>query len=113
MENSKQKKSHPRLPKIKILQTVQKNLTIFGIGPNLAIQPFNEKTLIGLLIIGSGIIDLFYLFTLSETFAEYIQAIYICSAFTLIALVLMVTIFNSNELYKIMNDCECIINISE
>lgn len=116
MENSKEKKSQLPLPKIKILQIVQKNLTFIGIGPDSAmhLQSYIGKILIGLLLIGSGIFDLLiYIFTVAETFAEYTQSIYVCSVFILIALSLVITIFNLNNLYKTINDCECLINTSE
>lgn len=116
MENSKRRKSKLPLPKIKILQIVQKNLITIGICPDSAmhLKSFNGKNLIGLLLLGSATFDmLMYIFTIAETFAEYTQSIYVCSACILIALALVITIFYSSKLYKTIIDCECLINISE
>lgn len=102
--------------KITILQTVQKSLSYLGIGLNPAhkLQSFNGKILIDLLILTTAIIwSLMYIFNDAETFTEYTSSIYLCSSFILIILVLIITIFHSTELYKIINACECIINMRE
>lgn len=116
MEYSEQAYSQSQQPKITILQTVQRNLTYLGIGlnPTNKQQMFNWKILIDLLVLTAAIIwILLYILNDAETFTEYTSSIYLCTSFILIILMLSITIVNSTELYQIINDCECLINIRE
>lgn len=112
MENFKKS----QLPKIKILQLVQKNLASLGIYLNSAnkVQQLNGKILIDFLMLTTAISwALTYAFIDAETFTEYNQSIYVCTSFVLITSVLAITVVNSTKLYKIINNCECLINIRE
>lgn len=114
MDYSQHRNSQSQQPKIKILHTVQKNLIYLGIGLNPAIklQTSNGKILINFLILTTAVVwMLLYILNNAETFTEYTQSIYLSSSFILMILALIITIFNSTKLYKIINHCECLINI--
>lgn len=106
----------PNLPKIKIFQAIQKNLLTIGIGRNSAMQlrQFNLNILMDFLTLGCGIICmLMHIFTEVRTFIELTQSIYMFSSFTLLSVALMILIFNLDEWFSTINDCECLVNISK
>lgn len=108
MENSK--------PKMKIFQLTQKYLATAGICPNLVQQqyPFNRKIFMGFFILILYIFcSMMYLFYTSKTFTENTRTIFMCSLAALIFLVLLILIFNVEELFKVINDCETIVNTGE
>lgn len=110
MENFEQS----QLPKVKILQSVQKNLACLGIyfSSTNKMQKFNGKVLTDFLMLTTAIgWTLMYIFINAETFTEYNQSIYICTSFVLITSVLAITSLNSTKLYIIINHCEYLINV--
>lgn len=110
MENYEQKQ-----PKLKILQLVQKYFANVGISPILAAQPypFNGKLVMGsatlVLYVICSLMDLFYN---DKTFAENMVTICMCSLAALIFFTLMILILNVEELFRIINDFETIVNTS-
>lgn len=111
MENS-----HSKLRKLKIFRVIQKNLSAVGIDSNSGNQfrRFNEKNIMGLLKLSICIAgSLMYIFNEAKTFLEYTQSIYMCSTFIIVTLILIVLIFNLNELSKNIQDCERIANTSK
>lgn len=115
MESSKEKKSQLPSRKIKILQTIQKNIVTIGIGTNSAtkLKSFNARILWGLLILGIAIIsNMMYIIDDVETFAEYTQSIYKCSAYILEALDLLIAIYISSETNIMIDNCERLVNTS-
>ena len=118
MENSKQNEPKPskKIQKIKIFQIIQKNFATIGIGPNSAMQlrVFNGKILFTSLTLASFILsNLVYFFKDAETFTEYTQTIYLGSGGILVTLAFIIILLHLNELFKIINDCECLVNTSE
>lgn len=116
MEESNEENPPPNLPKIKIFQKIQKNLYKIGIDSNSATQlnPFNAKNLMGLLSLGLGIIgSIMYIIIEAKTFIEFTESIFECTAFIQIILNLMIMIFYLSELFKAINNCECLANTSK
>lgn len=106
----------PELPKIKIFQIIQKNLTLLGIDPNSTMKSylFNPKNLIGFSSVGlTAICAIMYAIKVASTFNEYTKSFCVFSTTTLSVLNLMVMLFFSSELFEAINDCECIVNTSK
>lgn len=116
MEGTSDRKSGPQSPKIKIFQIIQKNLASIGIGPNseMKLHPINAKTLlISLMLTLATISIVIYISKGANTFAEFTQSAYTCSVLVLMSFVLIIMIAQLEELFKIINDCECLANISQ
>lgn len=102
----------PRLLKLKIFLTIQKNLSIIGIEPNS--QPFDAKILTLLLTMGAAIICLImYIANEAKTLFQYMQSIYECSVLIVLFIALLITILNLSAFWKIIYDCESIANTSK
>lgn len=103
-------------PKMKIFQSVQRNLATIGVSPKLSHQPypFNTKIITNFLILESFVISnlAFEIFE-AKTLTELTQSIYICSLGCLNTYVLSEIIVNVKKLFKLINDCENIVNTSE
>lgn len=116
MENSQEQNQRPNLPKKLIFQTVKKNLSALGISLDLSMQSrlLNARLLLSLLAPGlCNIGMLLYSFNEAQTVFQFTQSIFICSAYTLSILFLLIILCYSNELFKLINDCECIVNTSK
>lgn len=116
MENSGAGTSQPNLPRIKILQTIQGNLSVIGIEPDLAQPwyPLNARNLLDLLLLGGGVISMsMYIFYEAKTFLEITISAYLCCGLTFSVFVLIAMILQSNLIYKLINDFECIVNASK
>lgn len=116
MEGTSDRKSGPQSPKIKIFQIIQKNLASIGIGPNSETKrhPINAKTLLISLMLALATISIvIYISKGANTFAEFTQSAYTCSVLVLMSFVLIIMIAQLEELFKIINDCECLANISQ
>lgn len=114
MENSKQKKS--KLPKQKVFELIRNNLATIGITPKLADQsyPFNESILFRFLMIGTGTCCTFiYIFNDANTFADYVQSIYIGSLGLLIIIALLIIFPKVKKLFEFINTCISIVNAGE
>lgn len=104
------------MTKIKIFQTAKKSFAFLGIEQNLSMQllPFNAKISVGLLMLILAILsNTIYISKDAETLAEYTQSIYVCSEVVLMTISLIMLIYNSSELFVIINRCERIANASE
>lgn len=104
------------MAKLKILQLVRKNLDTVGFNSNLSLQPcpFNMKILVGFLLSGSYFIcSLMFICDDVKTFTEYTQSIYISCSMIIVILTQLVTIFNVQKLFKLISDCENLVNDSE
>lgn len=115
MENSTGESSKS-VHQIKIFQTIKKNLSTIGIGPNSAkqLRPFNAKIFVNLSAVGIGFIGtLMYIIIEARTFLEFAQSIYMCSTFVLVACILMTLIFNLSELFETIDNCESLVNTSK
>lgn len=116
MENSNGENHQQKLPKIKIFQTIQVHLSALGICPKSAMQSrrFSSRMSACLLVLVSGIICLaLYVLNDAETFFEYTQSIYVCSAYTTAALILIIMDLKSSELFQLIDGFECLLNSSK
>lgn len=114
MENSEQGNSQTKLPKMKICQTVQQNLSTIGISPNSDFSAFNVKISIGLLLLGSCTVSmLIYIFYEAKTFFQYTQSIYVCSVFILTILTLIIMVLHSSKMLQIIDGWESLANTSK
>lgn len=102
--------------KLKTFEVIQKNLATAGITPSLADQPypFNWPILLGFLLLGSGICysSAFIIYD-DGTFAEYTQAVYVCSALALIILALLIFILNVAKLFEFIRSTDDLVRTSE
>lgn len=101
---------------MKILELTQKNFATVGVTAHLAHQPYpiNAKISIGFLILSSYFICNFvFAFCDAKTFTEYTQSIYVTSAVALIIFCAVVLVLNVKKLFKLIKDCEIIVNTSE
>lgn len=116
MENPKLENQTIKPSEMKIFQLTQKNFDSLGVTPKLSLQPypFNEKILIGFFILG-----LFFICSLmstifeSKTFTDYTQSVYLDSLAVVISSVLVILVFNVKKLFKLIDDCENLVNASE
>lgn len=116
METFPAENSEPKFSKLEIFQTIQKNLSTIGIGPrsSMPMRIFNRKILTAFLSLGLCIFcTLMHIFVEAKSFLDLCQSTYECSAFILVAFVLMALAFNSNELFETINDCERLVNSSK
>lgn len=115
-EISERRKTQPELPKIKIFKTVRKYFAIMGITPVLVDQsyPFNLGIIFGYLLFGSAITSLFiFIIFEAETFWEFSQSIFTCSAMILGICCLLILVFRVRILFKFIASFENVINTSE
>lgn len=111
MNNVEDGTSQSNISKIKIFHTIKKDLSVIGI---IERRPMNANILLSSLMLASAIaIELIYIFKEAETFFQYTQSIYMCSAFILAFSSLMIMVLHLNELFKIINDFECVANTSK
>lgn len=106
----------PKLPKIMVFQTIQKNFAVAGITPDLVNQayPLNVKILMGFLLLNAGAcFNLIFTLHYAVTFAEYTQSIYVFSLVDLIIFALLIVIMKVDELFKFVDTCYNIVNTSE
>lgn len=116
MENSQGESSQPKLPKLKIFQRIQTNLSAIGIGPgsSVPVRSFNRKILAAFLSLGLYIFcTLMHIFTEVKNFLDLTESTYECSVFILISFILLAMLFNANKLFEAIDDCECIVNSSK
>lgn len=116
MENSTSENSQSVLPRKKIFQIVLKNFATIGIEPKLIAQPnpLNVRILMGFGFLGLSIICIFkYFFYEAKTFIEYTQTAYMGSAAVLLISALLILILNVESLFKLINDCENLVNLSK
>lgn len=116
MENSIQENPQPKLPRKKIFQIVLKNFATIGIDSNLRAQPYpiNGKILMSFAILAvTAILTLSYALYGAKTFIECIQSTYMGSAATLIFFELLIVILHMEKLFKLIEDCESIVNTSK
>lgn len=84
------------------LQVVQKSFDLMGFNPKR--KPFNHTALSILIITFSGVIvQWIYLFNVSESSQEHMNAIYVVDACTGTFLSLASLIFNTKELFSFIN----------
>lgn len=119
MENfNEENLQQSNLPKIKIFQTIQKNLSVAGIDPSSAMHShpsvLNVRILMNLFaLIVTVIFSVIYITIEADTFLGLAQAICVCSVNIFAVLVLVTVFFNMKEFYKSINDCECLVNTSK
>lgn len=116
MENTREQKLQSQFRKIKVFQIIQKNLASVGIGPNssLELRQFNAKILLISLIYALAIMShILYISKDAETFAEYTQCTYMCCTMTLTAAIWIIIIVQLEEFFKVIHDCECLVNTSK
>lgn len=116
MENLNSENSQSELPKMKILQTLQKYFSANGIEPNSAeqLRSFNAKILMGFLVLGYGIVSvLIYVFSEAKTFLEIAQSIFTCSTLILMTFYLMTMVFHMREFFEMFISCGCLVNTSK
>lgn len=117
MEVSRRESQTTKPPvKLRIFQLTQKNLNTVGISPNLLLQPcpLNTKIAIGFLIATShAICNLVFIFFEAETFSEFTQTIYMGSFAILVIFNLVIFISNVENLFRIIDNCENLVNASE
>lgn len=104
------------LPKLRVLQSIQKNFAMLGIVPALVTQtfPLNEKVFLDFSILSSAIICNFtYTFSEANTFVEYTQSIFMSTLAALINFALLILILNIEKLFGIFNGFEDIANTSQ
>lgn len=100
------------LPRLKILQSTQKNFVTVGICSTTCL--FNKRLLIGFLILVSYLIcNLVFACFKAKTFTEYTHSSYILSVVVLTIFVLIIIILNVEKLFQVINDCESLTNTSE
>lgn len=105
MENSQSSS-----PKLKLFQTLQKNLSSIGI---VRRHPFNARIALILLILGVGIIfESVYIFHEAQTYLDYTQSICMFSGVILVTFNLLIMALYLTELFEIIDHCECISNTS-
>lgn len=115
-ENTEQEKPKPKLPRMQVFQTIQKNFAIAGITPDLVNQayPLNVKILMGFLSLNSGAyFNLAFTLYYADTFAEYTQSIYVFSLVDLIIFALLIVVLQVDKLFKFVNTCCDIVNSSQ
>lgn len=113
MENSQAGTSQPKLPKRNFFLIIQKNLSAIGIGPrsSMPLSAFNRKILGGLVVLGlCTFATLMHIFHDAKNFLDLSESIYECSAFILVTFNLMILVFNSNVIYELIDDIECLAN---
>lgn len=111
MDNSGEGSSQSTLPQIKVFQTIQKNLSAMGI---IKRRPINARIFLSLLTLGlATIFELIYIINEAQTFFQYTESIYICSAFILASSYLTILIIHSNEMFQMINAIECTANTSK
>lgn len=104
------------MPKIRVLQLMQKNLNTIGIVRDLVDQPYplNVKILLGFLtVISSFFCNLMFTVREAKTFAEYTESVYMSSLAALIILALIIYLFNIAKLYSLRDGFEYLANTSE
>lgn len=102
--------------KKRIFQIILKNFATVGIEPKLKTQayPLNGRILIGFCLLTLSMICSFeYTFFEAKTFIGYTQTAFMGSAVVVLILVLLILILNVEELFKFINDCENLVNLSE
>lgn len=105
-----------KVERIKVLQSIQKNLSIIGVDRYTAMQQrsFNAKSIMTLLGVGLGIIcTLMFLFVEAKTFFATIQSIYVCSAYIVVGFALLIMVLYLNELFQGFDDGESLANTSK
>lgn len=113
MENVQGETSRPKLPKIKIFQTIQRNFGQIGIGPESSMQlrPFKTKILAVSLLLGIGIFSiLMHISTEAKSFLDVAESTYECSVLILEAFVMIGLALRSNKLFETIRVWECLIN---
>lgn len=116
MENSRAENQQQKIPKLKIFQMIQKNLSTIGIDPKPAakLHPFNAKFLMPLLTLSFGAICMFmYISNEVKSYSKFMQSIYLCTSFITDVLILVVMLLNSSKFSKLISDYESIMNTSE
>lgn len=112
MEIPEQENRTTGLPKLKILQSAQRNFATVGISSKA--HPLNTKLLIGFLILVSYLIcNLVFAYVKAKKFTEYTHSSYILSVVFLTIFVLITIILNVEKLFQVINDCESLTNTSE
>lgn len=96
---------------MKTFQVVQKNLKLLGMDPNPSVSKFNAKIFGIFLLLGLSFISncLFFMNEANNS-REYIDSAYIASSVFTTSTNFLLFIWKSDELYKLMNGIENIIN---
>lgn len=111
MENSAEKK-----PKLEAFKTIRKNFFMAGISPKLATQsyPLNGKIVMTFLLLGLAFTFIcVFIFNYAETFSEYTQSTYFATAVFLYIFALSVVILKVEKLFKLIDCCDDVLNMSE
>lgn len=98
---------------MKAFELIKKYYAKVGICAELATQsyPFNWQILFGFLSLSFAFVSqLDYISNDAKTFAEYTQAIYVCSFIILIFLSIVILVAKSVTLFEFMDDVDKIIN---
>lgn len=106
-------KTEEQLPRVKVLQQVQKNLAAIGISSDLISQayPFNRKILMVVIMICYGCTSSsLYIFLEAKTFDEYTQSIYIFSACVLISIIFIITYSKLRDIFQFIDSLENVMN---
>lgn len=116
MGSSKEERSEPQPPKLKVFEMIQKSLATAGITPGLVDQsyPFNWTISFEFLMFGTCIY-LTCVFIIHDvgTFAEYTQAVYSNSLATLIVFALLILLCKAEKLFEFIDDTDNINSTSE
>lgn len=98
---------------MKPYKTIQENFAIIGINRKLLTQsyPFNWRIFITLLELtaGVGFVSM-YVIKYANTFIEYTQSIFLGSAGTLVAILLLCIIIKAEKLFEFIDRNEIMIN---
>lgn len=116
MANSKRQKPKQEQRKLRAYQVTLKSLALVGIDSNLMLQsyPINVKMVMGYLLVFVGIVlMLVFIFNESKTFAEYTQAVYMCSLSALIVFALIILSAKVHNLFQFIKNMDDVINSSE
>lgn len=102
--------------KMKLAQTIQKNLSSLGIRDDRLFQthPFNQKNV--LILISNGLfvtLHIIYLFCVARTFKEYTISFYMTTAAIVILLACSILIWKSKNLFQLIKSSTKIIEKSE
>lgn len=116
MESSTHEQNRAESPEMTVIKMTRKNLASVGICPNLVTKPypFNDKILIGFMIMSLTIIcSLMYSFYETTTIAENMLLTFFDSSIVFISVSLLILILNVEKLFGFIDGCENSANTSE
>lgn len=113
MENFTVENPQSKLPKLIILKTIQKKLTLIGISRKLVTQsyPFDWKMLIAFLQIAGGISLIgMYIFISAESFIDITQSIFVGAGGSLVFFILLIFLLKVEKMFEFFDRFDIIVN---